>query len=909
MNYFETDVDEIISELRTNLRNGLSENEAAKRLKLYGLNKIQTTNKRTAAKIFLEQFKNYLVLLLISAAILSLFLQSYRDSGILFLVVLLNALIGFYQDWKSENILASLKNLIIEKCCAIRDGQKIQIPTDELVPGDIVYLAEGDGVPADIRLIESTGFHTNDFILTGESQPAAKSHNADVIHESKSLSEKLNCAFMGTTVANGEATGVVIATGMETQIGKIAIASDYIDASKTPLQKELDIVAKKITYITIVICILMLAGRIITGESVDQALIFAIGVAAAMVPEGLPAQISISLALGVARLAKNKAVVKKISAVEALGAANVIASDKTGTITKNEMSIIHAHFNNRDFTITGTGYEPKGEIYDVNGTRFTKDSLGDEKIFFLSGFLSSTGKVNPPDKYHPYWYAMGDPTECAFGTLLLKAGYNMQETEKDYPRLQLFPFDSFRKRISIVREHKGKCIVFSKGSIESLLSISSKIISNSDERNFYPEEKELLLNEAKVFASQAKRIIAIGYKDLPEKRHYDLHEAESDIVFAGFVTMIDPPNAEVKDAVSTAYKAGLKVFMLTGDNEITARAVAESIGMTSNDGNLPMVISDKALQGMNDDEVKKYFNQTSLIFSRVSPHDKLRIITLLKDDGAIVAVTGDGVNDVLSLKKSDIGVAMGKSGSKVAQEAASMVLLDDNFSTIVLAIKEGRIIYTNLKKIVLANLIGNLAELTCVLIGFIGAFYNHPLVIMPVHILLIDLIGNMLPLAMVSFDTAEADVMARPPRRQGEMLNLQSFFVITYSGLLKGFFSFIAFYLSYLLHENDPHQHQIAVTVTMVSIIIYQFINILSSRTVGSIFSLYLFTNKNLYIGFLLSLTFLLGITYIPFFNEYLYTSPLSTIDWYYIMMGAGGYLIILELMKFFRKKPILNVS
>ena len=366
--------------------------------------------------------------------------------------------------------------------------------------------------------------------------------------------------------------------------------------------------------------------------------------------------------------------------MEALGAATVIATDKTGTITKNEMSIIHVHFNGKDYNVTGTGYDPKGEIFDVNGNKVSKENLADDKIFFLSGFLSSTGKVNPPDKFHTTWYAIGDPTESAFSTLLLKAGYDITSIEESYKTMQVFPFDSFRKRISIIRQHKGKIIAFIKGSVESLLAISHKAIGKDEVREFSVEEKEQLLNQSKVYASQSKRIIAIGYKNLSLKENYDIDEVENDIVFAGYVTMIDPPHEEAPEAIKTAFKAGMKIFMITGDNEITARAIADSVGMRDPNGNLPEVINDKMLQQLNDGELKNYFNDRTLIFSRVSPVDKLRIVSLLKSYGEVVAVTGDGVNDTLSLKKADIGVVMGKNGSKVAQEASGIVLLDDNFS-------------------------------------------------------------------------------------------------------------------------------------------------------------------------------------------------------------------------------------
>ena len=897
MNFYQASVKTLIEDLKTSVQNGLTDAESAMLLQKDGHNRIKRTNKRNMFQVFLEQFKNTLVILLIVAAVISLFLNANRDAIILILVVIFNAVIGFYQDWKSENILASLKDLIIERCFVFRNGKKIEIPSEELVTGDIVSLTEGDGIPADIRLIQTTGFSTNDFILTGESQPKEKSHET-VITKEVGVSEQDNCVFMGTTVAKGEATGVVVATGMNTELGRIATSSETIDASVTPLQKELNIVAKKITYITLILGGILMVVRLFMGDALNDALIFTIGVAAAMVPEGLPAQISVSLALGVSRLAKKKAIVKKLSAVEALGAATVIASDKTGTITKNEMTITHCYLNGENYTITGTGYEPTGEILDVDSHVLNKDNLEDLKVFFLNGYLSSTGKINPPDKYHPTWYPIGDPTECAFSTLILKAGYDLEDIALGYKRLQLFPFDSVRKRVSIIREHKGKHISFIKGSIESILEASTTLIVNGEEKELTASDKKHFLEIAEVHAAEAKRVIAIAYKDLPTKDKYTIEEAETNIVFAGFVVMIDPPHEQVAEAIATAFGAGMKVIMITGDNEITAKAIANQIGMFNADKTLPEVINDQTLKGMSDADIKKRLGARTLIFSRVSPDEKLKIISLLKKRGDVVAVTGDGVNDTLSLKKADIGIAMGLKGSKVAQEAASMVLLNDDFSTIVVAIQEGRTIYNNLKKNVLANLIGNMAELTVILLGFVGAFWHLQMAIFAVHILLIDLIGNMLPLLMLSFDPAEGDLMHKPPRKQDEMLNKKNLIIILYSGIIKGSISFGAYLLSYWFHAGEQFQHEKAVTVTMTSIIVCQFVNIFSSRTTKSIFTSYFFSNKYLFIGVGSSLIFVLLASYVPIFNEYLHTGPLSLMDWGFVMGGATLYLAVFEVIK-----------
>ncbi|HEU5164083.1 MAG TPA: HAD-IC family P-type ATPase, partial [Chitinophagaceae bacterium] len=479
MEYYSQDIKTIISQFSSEMKNGLDE-KAIQRARLkFGKNILKAVNTRSVYQILLGQFTSPLIIILIVASLASFYLQQPRDGLILLIIVVMNGLIGFYQEWKSENILASIKKLVVDKCTVIREGKPIEIFSEDLVPGDVVLLSEGVGIPADIRLIESNGFSTNEFILTGESLPSSKDH-LFITGKSISVSEIKNCVYMGTTVARGEAKGIVYATGMQTEIGKISSSSQKIKSTDAPIQTEIKDVAKKLTYATLVIGILLFGTRLLLNDSMAVALVFSISVAAAMVPEGLPAQISMALALAVGRLAKRKAIVKKIASAQTLGSATVIASDKTGTITKNEMTITGCHFNGITFSVSGLGYMPKGEILDEQGQVLKKESLGDMKVFFLSGFLSSTGKINPPDKYHPGWYCIGDPTEASFAALAMKAGFSLEEVQNDYPLVKSFCFDSFRKRAAIIRTHKGKIISFVKGSLESVLAASTKIISNGN---------------------------------------------------------------------------------------------------------------------------------------------------------------------------------------------------------------------------------------------------------------------------------------------------------------------------------------------------------------------------------------------------------------------------------------------
>ena len=898
MKFYHRHIDDVIKLFNSNIQSGLDENTIQSATQKFGKNVLKAVNTRSILQILIGQFTNPLIIILIIASLASFYLQQPRDGLILLIIVVMNGLIGFYQEWKSENILASIKKLVVDKCTVIRDGKAIEIFSEDLVPGDIVLLSEGAGIPADIRLVEAIGFSTNEFILTGESLPSSKDHlfNTEQII---SVSETKNCVFMGTTVARGEAKGIVYATGMLTEIGQISSASQKIKPADAPIQTEIKDVAKKLTYATLVIGILLFGTRLLLNDSMVMALIFSISVAAAMVPEGLPAQISMALALAVGRLAKRKAIVKKVASAQTLGSARVIASDKTGTITKNEMTITGCHFNGMTFSVSGLGYMPKGGILNEQGQVLKKESLEDMKAFFLSGFLSSTGRINPPDKYHPGWYCIGDPTEASFAVLAMKAGFSLEEVHKDYPVVKSFGFDSFRKRAAIIRTHKGKVISFVKGSLESVLAVSTKIISNGIVKELEKARAQEILSMSAAFAENALRIIAIAYKDLECKNDYTIEDAEQALIFAGFVTMFDPPHEEVREAIESVFKAHMKVFMITGDNEVTAKAIAKNIGLMNENNEFPDVINGVSLQMMTDVEVCSTFSKRAVIYSRVSPDDKFRIVDLLKKQGDIVAVTGDGVNDTLSLKRADIGVAMGLSGSKVAQEAASIILLDDNFSTIVLAVKEGRTIFRNLEKTVKTNLSSNIAELTCVLVGFAGAFAGIATPIFAVQILLIDMIGEMFPLIMLTYDPPEKRMMEMPPRNpKDKILSKETMTGILFSGAVMGLASYGAFVAEYFHNHHLANHYEKAMTVTFVSIVFCQYANLLSRRTYGPALGKYLLSNQNLLFAFALSFSLMLLIIYVPVFNLYFHTSSLMPVDWLFPLAAGIFCLTIYEYRK-----------
>lgn len=907
MEFYIQNRNDVVQQFQSNIETGLDEKTIVAMREKYGCNILKETNTRTVFKIFFRQFISPLVFILIVAAVVSFFLGEVQDGIILLIIVVLNALIGFYQEWKAENILVSLRMLIVNKCIVIREGKTVEIITDDLVPGDIVKLSEGDGIPADIRLIDSNDFSTNEFILTGESLPSNKDH---LFFADKTLTpaEIKNCVFMGTTVARGEATGVVYATGMQTEIGKISTSSQKIKVTAAPIQIEVADVAKKLTIATLIIAAILFIIRLLLNDSIVLALVFSVSVAAAMVPEGLPAQISMALALAVARLAKRKAIVKKIASAQTLGSATVIASDKTGTITKNEMTITGCYFNGEPFSVSGLGYEPHGSISDKKGKVLNKDSLGDLKIFFLSGFLSSTGKISPPDHYHSSWYCIGDPTEASFASLAMKAGFTLEEIEKNYTYVKAFRFDSFRKRASIIRKHHDKIISSVKGSIESVLEVSTKIIADGNIDELTAEHKKQILTLSAAFSQNALRVIAIAYKDLENKKDYSVEEAEQDLTFAGFVTMYDPPNEGVKLAIDSVFKAHLKVFMITGDNEVTAKAIAKNIGLLNEGNELPIVINSIALQTMSDEDLHLFFQNRALIFSRVSPVDKLRIVDLLMKQGEIVAVTGDGVNDTLSLKRADIGIAMGKKGSKVAQEAANMILLDDNFATIVVAVKEGRTIFRNLEKTIKTNLSSNMAELTCVMFGFVGSFLGLATPILAVQILLIDLVGEMFPLIMLTYDPPEKNIMESHPRNpKDKILTTSVIKGIAFSGIVMGIAAYGAFLYSFFINSIEFGNYEKAITVTFVSIIFGQFANLLSRRTDKNVLGNYLFSNINLLLAFGFSIFCIVLIIYLPLFNHYFHTFPLQIVDWVLPISAGIICLLVFEIKKSIIKKAKID--
>jgi len=901
--FYQMTVDQVVDRLKTDREEGLVHGECVRRQKRYGLNEFKAGKRRSMFSRFFDQFKDLLIFLLIVAGGLAYYLGDFRGGTILFMIVLVNAVIGFYQEFKAEKILDSLKSIVKAKTTVVRNGEKIEIEQKDLVPGDLVYLEEGSLIPADIRLIETTSFSTNDFILTGESVPQEKFSDL-VIKKKTTITNQDNLVFMGVTVATGNAYGIVFETGMNTAIGRIAKTSESIKHDLSPLQKEIGVLAKTLTKIAGVIALVLFVANFFLNvdptsgirKTIELSLLFAISVAAACVPQGLPAQISVALSLGVGRLAKKKGVVKKLSAVETLGSTTVICSDKTGTITKNEMTITHCYSDGRIFEVIGDGYRPAGSILE-NGKKLTKKQLLGLKQFFQDGFLASNGRTQAPDKDHKDWYAIGDPTEAAFTPLAIKANLEPSYLDRHFPIHIELPFDSDRKRMTIMRRHKGRVIGYMKGGLESVLMSCSHYQVDGDVVPLTAKIRSQILKDGEYFAAQALRVIALAYRDFPKAtKDFSIKTTEKQFIFSGFVAMIDPPKLGVKQAIKKAYDAHIRIMMITGDNAITAKAIAEQIGMRSDSGELSVYTGDDT-KAMSDVKLVEVLRAKSIIFSRVSPEDKFRIVSLLKEAGEVVAVTGDGVNDTLSLKKSDIGVAMGKVGSEVAKEAAEIILLDDNFRTLTSAIHEGRTIFQNLKKTILSSITSNNGELACVLLGFGGMALGLPAPITAVQILAIDLVGEMLPLTALTFDPPEDHIMKRPPRNLNDhIINRSNLISLIFYGFwmgLAGFFSFAMIYKT----TGSVEQARAA---AYVSIILCQFVNILSRRTDRTIFTKYLFSNLQLWFSFVVSMIAIAILVYVPFVSVWLGFNSISLSSWLYPAIGTAVFLFWHEVRKKF---------
>jgi Ca2+-transporting ATPase len=909
--YMKT-VKEVFEALETGEK-GLPSEEAQKRLSQYGENKLTTIVKTPQWLQFLLQFKDVLVIILIVAGIISLAVGNFRDGSIMFIIVLINASIGYFQEHKAERIMDSLKELVQSPAKVFRNSDLIELPQEELVPGDIIYVEEGDKVPADIRVIESFNLRTNDSSLTGESMPQEKHSNT--IKKASSLADRDNMAYLGTTVASGNAKGTIVETGMNTELGKIAGLAQEEEKSQTPLQVELGTLGNRITIFAIIIGIILFGVTIWQGLGLNLALIYALGIAVAVVPQALPMQITVALSNGVARLARRNAVVKKLSSVETLGSTNVISTDKTGTLTKNEMTVKYLWFDGQQYEITGVGYEPKGTILDSNGRELTEGEIDKIEIMLDTATMASNAEIHEPDENHPGWYPIGDPTEAALIAASTKLRTRSPREDEESPELQEFSFDSERKRMSSVRQFDNRVVLCMKGALDGMLSISKQIYRNGKAAAITAQDRDAIKKSSVEYSQKAMRVLAFGYRELQDsKQDYAMEDVEKNIIFLGLMAMSDPPKEGAKEAIEKAHEAHIKTYIMTGDHALTAQAVGKQIHLSRTDKEV-MVITGEEFSEMPDEKLIEIMKENeSLIFSRVSPEDKLRIVKVLKGKGDIVAVTGDGVNDAPALKSAHIGVAMGSIGTDVAKEASELILLDDSFSTLVYAIREGRTIYNNLKKTIIASLTSNGAELSIVLLGLVGvALFGWPIPILAIQILAIDLLAEILPLTALTFDPGSRYLMTSPPRGQEEhILNKYTMAEILFLGFLMGAIGFVNYAIFIqrtgveltMAHGIYPR----ATALSYATIVFCQFVNILSRRySYDSLFNSNFWSNKKILWSIVISIGLTIAAIYTPLINNFVGFAPLTLKDWVTILGSAAVFLFAHEIIKMFkrsRRKP-----
>jgi Ca2+-transporting ATPase len=912
LNYYRLTAEQVLDELGST-RSGLATKEIRKRLEQFGPNSLNRTKHDSVLTIAIRQVNNLLVVMLLVSAGLAVYLHDGKTASILFAIALMNTAVGFFQEYKASSLLGGLERLLVPRTKVLRSGTLIQIDSAELVMGDVVYVESGDSVPADLRVIEEDELSCNDFALTGESNPSRKFVHA--IGATATVGNRGNLLFMSTTVASGTAYGVVVATGMRTELGRIAGLSQVAHSPASPLQKEMSHLSTRLAQGTIILSGLLAYIAYQSDISLQAAILFGVGIGAAMIPSGLVAEVNITLAQTAARLARARALVKKLSAVETLGATNVILTDKTGTLTKNEMTVQQLVIGRTNYAVSGTGYEANGEILSEHGKRISSKQLQEIELFFAAGVLASNAKVNPPDGEHAVWHVLGDPTEGALITLARKAGINPEAWETDNPEIKEFQFDSARKLLSSVRRRGGKhgqIVVFTKGAPESVLERSTSLWDHGHNRRLNAADREFFTVHNQELAHAAKRNLAYAYRILPATtnlKNLQMDKVERNLTFLGMVSMVDPLRDDVPAAMRSANNAHIKVSIITGDSPLTAKAIACKAGLAKD----IVIVEGADLPNLADSQILRLVEKGGAIFSRVAPEDKLRIVEIVKQSGRVVAVTGDGINDAPALKRADIGVAMGRTGTDVAKDAAEIILLDDSFNTLIGAVKEGRLTFKNIRKAARCALTANASELLVVVFGLIGLSLLHvPPAISAIQILAIDIVAQILPITALGWDSAKARIMHEKPRNRAEhIINKQAVSGFLGFGLLAAMLSygnylffFVRAHLSPAYLDIANPQYLQATTITYVTLVLCLYVYLLFERADAheKFFTNYLWSNKKLLGAFGISLAFIGAIIYIPILQTYFRTQSLDWKDWLTAIVCAAAYFAVRSAQRHTRK-------
>ena len=900
--------EDVYTELNTS-QNGLTSKEAEKRLENYGPNQIEEVKKKPVIFKFLANLYQLLALLLWAASILA-FLSGTPQLGFAIIaVIIINAIFSFWQEYKAEQALEALKKILPSHAKVIRDGEKKEILSSDLVPGDLLVLEEGDNISADARLVEASQMKVDSSTLTGESKPVRK-----VSHAKESAAENLigtpNIVFAGTSVSAGSGKAVIFATGLKTEFNQIASLTQEVNQEVSPLQKELSRVTRIIAVIAVLLGLALFAVNLwVVKLPIQVAFIFAIGLTVANVPEGLLPTVTMALAASVQKMARKNAIIKRLSSVETLGSTNIICTDKTGTLTKNEMTVRKIWLPYETIDVTGAGYSPEGGFLH-KGEQIDHREIGELQLLMRSAtFCNDSKLVEPTDDGK--WKIIGDPTEAALLVAAKKSGFDWEEELIKTPRIIELPFDSQRKSMSSIHKDKGKQVAYVKGAPKKIIGLSSSISVDGEVKEFSEEFKKKIISKHDELAASGLRILAMAYHDLSASHDdYSADAVERDLTFLGMVAMQDPPRPEVKPAVEDCHRAGIRIIMITGDYGLTAEAIAREVGIVSDQP--CKIIKGKELNQMTDDEVKEVLvSGENVIFARAVPEHKMRIAGILESMDEIVAMTGDGVNDAPALRKADIGVAMGITGTDVAKEASDMILTDDNFATIVSAIKEGRTIYENIRKFITYIFSHETAEI----VPFVMmVLFRIPLPITVMQILAIDLGTDTVPALALGVGPSESDVMDRPPRaREERLLNFGVIFrgyiflgIIEAALVMSGFFWILissGWTWGQQLSFSDPVYLK-ATSMVFAGIVLAQMGNLLGCQTSRtSVFKVGLFKNKWILRGIAFSVTVLLAIIYIPPLQGVFQTAALGVYDWLYLITFVPIMFFADEVRKYFVRK------
>jgi len=911
--WHQQDAGSVCEQLQTDVACGLSAEEAERRLAECGANELSEERKISPVAQFVGQFKDFMVLVLVAAVLISGLLGEYLDAVTILAIIVMNGILGFIQEYRAEKSLRALRQLASPMARVVRDGRMMMLPARELVPGDVIVLESGDRVPADVRFVETYSLHVEESALTGESVPVEK-HHETVPDADVPLGDRRNMGFMGTMVTRGTGRGIVVRTGMETEMGKIAHLIQNTDAGTTPLQRRLEQLGKILIGVAVVLTVVVVLAGIMHGQPVYGMFLAGVSLAVAAIPEGLPAIVTIALALGVQRMIKRRAIVRKLPSVETLGCASVICSDKTGTLTQNKMTVTHLWQDGRLTEVTGTGYDPHGSFLQDGKPVDPRKSESLRRLLQIAVLCNNACLVAPEgyggreqdgetdERERPEskggrrrrkdksdqaeitkeWTIQGDPTEGALAVLAAKAGV-AGDALSVYEREKEFPFDSERKRMSVIARQGGKRLLLCKGAPDELLDRCTRLLWEGHVMPLTGTLRGKILTANEGMAKAALRVIGFAWRELkPGEDPGDADMAELQLTFAGLAGMIDPPRKEVRSAISLSRKAGIKTVMITGDHQATAAAIASQLGILPKNG---LTVTGRELSAMSDAELEKRAEDI-YVYARVSPEHKLRIVRALQKRGHVVAMTGDGVNDAPAIKAADIGIAMGTSGTDVAKEASSLVLSDDNYSTIVAAIEEGRGIYENIRKFIRYLLASNVGE---ILTMFLAMMMGMPLPLVPIQILWVNLVTDGLPAMALGVDQPEKELMQQKPRNARESIFARRLgWKIISRGTLIGLCTLAAFWI--VLQENpDEAAHLVkAQTVAFATLVMAQLIHVFDCRSSRSIFHRNPLQNRYLVLAVLSSVLLLAGVLYIEPLQPIFKTVALDAAEWLLVLVFAA---------------------